>query len=417
MAEHLHVNHSVRASSVLVLTVALLLAGGCAGKPATTTEQKLSFWPTAPDQPRVQFLTGFARSSDVTEKRSAFDTAIYGKEAELPIVNPYSVAMHKGRIYVCDTENRGVVVLDLKARLVKVMGRAGGAELLQAVDIAIAPDGTKYVADKPKGRIVVFDANDRYVQAFSPPELDPISVAVSGDELFVSDFSARQVKVLNRSSGELIRTIGTQGREDGQFFRPLSVRVDKDGHVLVSDVFKCRIQRFTREGEFIDAVGRIGNRPGDFARPKHMAIDSNGLTYVVDASFNNVQIFDEKLKVLMFFGAPGPHPGGMRLPAGICISEDPEDIELFRRYIHPAFDAQRLVLVTNQSTQSKVAVYAQGELKPGRTLADLGTNAVTKEAGIAPPGARDNLRGPDSPDAEPTAEPATPAGPATQPGR
>jgi hypothetical protein len=68
----------------------------------------------------------------------------------------------------------------------------------------------------------------------------------------------------------------------------------------------------------------------------------------------------------------------MSLPAGIDVHGD--DLELFEPDIHPAFEAQRLVLVTNQFGLNKVSVYALGRLREGRTIADIAPFA----AAVAP---------------------------------
>jgi hypothetical protein len=127
------------------------------------------------------------------------------------------------------------------------------------------------------------------------------------------------------------------------------------------------------------AFGQVGNRAGDFVRPKHMAIDSQGMIYIVDAAFNNVQVFDEKGKIAGFFGSLGTHPGAMDLPAGLWVTES--DMDLFQQYVHPAFEARRLVIVSNQFGPNKIAVYAEGHLKPGKTLADIraGRTSVVEE--------------------------------------
>ena len=77
--------------------------------------------------------------------------------------------------------------------------------------------------------------------------------------------------------------------------RVLRVAVDKDGFVWVSDVMRCRVQKFTRSGEFVLGFGQSGNKPGDFVRPKHLRAAADGSVYVVDASFNNVQVLREML--------------------------------------------------------------------------------------------------------------------------
>ena len=81
------------------------------------------------------------------------------------------------------------------------------------------------------------------------------------------------------------------------------------------------------------------------------------------------QVFDGKGKIVGFFGLKGTYPGSMDLPAGLCIVDS--DLDLFQQYLHPAFDAKQLVVVSNQFGPSKISVYAVGQLKPGKTVADV----------------------------------------------
>jgi DNA-binding beta-propeller fold protein YncE len=379
------VRHSptVRLNFVAGLIVLSLLAIGGCGQQQPVAEQKTwTFWPAPPDAPRVQFLTAYNTSEDVSSARSKFDEMLYGKTPELAIIKPYGIACWNGRIYVTDLRSPGVTVLDVRQQQTRVMGSGGAADVKKAIDIAIAPDGTKYVIDSTDNTIAVFDPAERYLRTIILPDFNPVGVAVYGSELFVADFQGAIVKVLDASSGQIVRTIGKPGPNDGEFVRPLSMRFDREGNLLVGDVFKCRIQKFTRDGKFLMAFGQIGNRAGDFVRPKHMDVDSTGLLYVVDAAFSNVQVFDQAGKVVGFFGTKGEHPGAMDLPAGICVVES--DLDLFAPYVHPAFEAQRIIVVSNQFGASKISVYAAGQLKPGKTLADISTGRTNVAVGLEP---------------------------------
>jgi DNA-binding beta-propeller fold protein YncE len=361
------------------LVVAVGLAG-CARTTTQTTARTYSFWPPAPDPPRVQFLTGYNTSNDVATSRSKFDEMLYGKTAELVILKPYGIAWWNGRIYVTDLRTRGVTVLDLRQKQCRVMGVGGSADVKKAIDVAVGPDGTKYVIDSTDNTIVIFDPNERYVRTIILPDFNPVGLAVYNNELFVADFQGAVVKVLDVSSAQIIRTIGKPGPNDGEFVRPLSVHIDREGNLLVGDVFKCRIQKFTRDGQFLMAFGQIGSRAGDFVRPKRIDVDSDGLIYVVDAAFSNVQVFDPTGRVVGFFGTQGQHPGAMDLPAGICIVE--EELDLFQTYFHPAFQTNRIVVVSNQFGPSKISVYALGQLKPGKTVADISADRADVVAGV-----------------------------------
>jgi pyruvate dehydrogenase E2 component (dihydrolipoamide acetyltransferase) len=111
-------------------------------------------------------------------------------------------------------------------------------------------------------------------------------------------------------------------------------------------------------------------------------------------------------------------------------------LDLFQKYVHPAFEAQRLVLVTNQFGDNKVSVYAFGHLKPGKTVKDIAFSSAAVAKGVTDPktgnviGVAATQPAPDDgkasapatepaeePEAAPTAAPAAaPApAPATQP--
>jgi DNA-binding beta-propeller fold protein YncE len=227
------------------------------------------------------------------------------------------------------------------------------------------------------------DKDDHPTDRFSSKSVDPISIAVYGNELFVVDFTALVVKVLDRASGRYLRTIGSVGTEEGQFTKPLCVRVDSSGVVFVDDVLTCHVHRFSRDGKFLSMFGRTGNQAGDLVRPKHMAFDNAHNLYIVDAAFNNVQVFDNQQKVSGYFGSAGSHPGAMELPAGVFVDQSPEDVAIFQQYVHPAFQAEMLIVVTNQFGPSKVCVYAGGHLKPGKTVADITLSRAKVAPGTA----------------------------------
>ncbi len=375
---------SVCITALLLASITLL--GGCAstsstGKKIDVGNRVYSFWPQFPAEPRVQYLISYRYSSDITPSKSGLDSLIYGKDSgALPITKPYGVELWNGQIYVCDIRNPGVVVLDLTKRQTRIMTTRGLGGMAQPTDIAIADDGMKYVADALRGVIFVFDAKERHVNSFGHEGFKPVGLATDGDRLYVCDFATQSVLVLNRHDGSTITTIGGPGGEDGKFIRPLGIDVDTQGNIWVADVIKCRLQKFDAQGTLLKAVGQISDNAGSFVRPKHLAVDQQNIVYVADAAFDNVQMFNEDGRVLMFFGSGGMHPGAMNLPAGVATSST--DIALFEQYIHPAFKADSVILVTNQFGPNKVAVYALGKLREGMTVDDIASNVADMSPGV-----------------------------------
>ncbi len=375
------------------LGLALAIAGlallpsltGCAPGGGSSSDARrpetYSFWPLFPAEPRIQFLTSYRFSDDVEPVRSGLEDIIYGEERRvLPINKPYGLDMRDGRIYVCDTRNRGVIVLDLRTQETRLMGATGMARTQSPTDLAIAADGMIYVSDSARGAIFVFDKDERYVTAMGLENMRPTGIDVFGDEVFVCDFTAQGVHVFDRHTGEHLRTFGSPGDGEGEFVRPLGLGISATGTVYVSDVIQCRVQRFSPRGDYLGDFGEMGDVVGTFVRPKMLAVDGEGIVFVVDAGFANVQMFNSDDDLLMFFGSAGGHPGSMYLPAGVECYDG--DLDLFDDYVHPAFEAQRLVLVTNQFGNNKVSVYAIGQLKEGRTVQDIATVRAEQDTGM-----------------------------------
>ena len=337
----------------------VLLTAACATQPVK--REPAVYFPPAPALPRLQYLTAFNGLKDI-EEQSGFDRFVVGEKLNLELDKPYGVAMHDGKIYVCDT-NTTVIVLDLKKKLFSSMaGAVGPGRLSQPVNISIEADGTKYVTDPVRGQVVVFDRNDAYLRAIGEPGTwKPVDAVPFGDRLYVADNANGVVKVFDKLSGELLKSIGDQGDPAERLDRPTNLAFDAKGNLYVTDVGRFQVVKFDRDGHFQSTIGKVGDSPGHFARPKGTAVDREGRLYAVDAAFNNVQIFSPEGRLLMFFGDAGLGPGGLMLPAKVAIDE--QNIALFSAYAAPEFEIEYLVLVTSQFGDRKVSVYGFGHEK------------------------------------------------------
>ena len=384
-----HTNAACRTATaicVAAIAAAMLSLTGCSSSPDAGgfVPQDYAFWPVLPADPRVQYLRSYRSSLDISPRRdNAFSKMVFGDDegaSAAGINKPYGVAMRDAKIYVCDSRNNSLTVLDLKRKQMRLVGMTGFNQLSNPVDVAIADDGMIYVADNERGGVLVFDAQERFAKAMGHDGLRPVGLEVFGDRLYVCNLANQQVEIFDRMSGEMIGAFGGPGDEDGQFRVPLGIDIDKEGFVYVCDMMRCRIQKFTPDGELVAAVGALGDVAGSFARPKQIAVDSDGIIYVVDASFNNVQMFNADFELLMAFGSAGTFPGAMNLPAGICVDED--SVRYLEQFAHPGFDPVRLVVVTNQFGPDKVAVYAFGHRREGWTVADLSENSADVSEGV-----------------------------------
>lgn len=339
---------------------------------ATRPEGPLLFFPAPPAQPRVQFLTWASGAEQVEPPKTAFEDFILGEEptARRMIDKPYGVAARDGVVYVCDTKGLCLCRLDFKNQTYSVLGDRGPGRLRKPINIVVDPLGYKFVVDPVRQQLVVFGPDDAYVTAFDIPKpCRPVDVAFYENELYVLDNDETcQIVVLDRSSGEVLRTIGGPGGEGGQFKIPNSLCIDPDGYLYVSDTHNWRIQKLTREGKFIWSRGTPGYRLGQFGRPRGIRAGPDGIIYLVDGATEIVQMFDSDGQVLMRFGGPGNVPGSLVLPS--TLATDAASLPYFQQHIHKDFDAQYLLFVANQYGPHLVSVYAFGSFPEGYRLSE-----------------------------------------------
>ena len=347
----------------LFLLGALVLAvAGCAA-PKKAEKPASIFYPDPPELARIQFLTSFTGAKDIDLPKSAFEVFVTGEKAnEKRLDKPYGIAVHNGRIYVCDT-NQTVMVFDLeKSSYGPLPGAQGIGKLLQPVNISIDADGSKYVVDTFRKQVVVFDRNDLYAKTFGTPQgWKPTDAVPYEDRLYVSDIQNGQVVVLDKGTGNVVKKFGQQGEAGERLQLPTNLAFDRDGILYVSDAGKFQIFKFDRDGHFRGTIGRHGSEPGAFARPRGLGIDRENRLYAVDAAFENIQIFSTEGQLLLFFGKAGRGPGGMYLPAKVAV--DYGHRKYFEKYVDPGFDAEYLLFTTNQFGDRMVNVYAVGKEK------------------------------------------------------
>ncbi|UCF41357.1 MAG: hypothetical protein JSW43_03225, partial [Gemmatimonadota bacterium] len=184
----------------------------------------------------------------------------------------------------------------------------------------------------------------------------PGDVFVTENRIWISDYAIRGVRVFDRSSWEYLYSFpdSVQPRDPGGLARPANLFVWRD-EVYVSDQLGAKVEVYSTDGDHLRTIGSRGVGFGQFSLPKGLAVDEAGRIYVVDARFENVQIFDNDGRLLTFFGGPYRGPGYMSLPAKVTV--DYAHLDYFRPYVHPQFELEHLIFVTNQSGPDRISVY------------------------------------------------------------
>jgi DNA-binding beta-propeller fold protein YncE len=199
------------------------------------------------------------------------------------------------------------------------------------IDLTIDGDGTIYVLDRAGSdtplrirdkRITRFTADEQYLGSIvigGMPErgmLWPASIAIGGDNIYVSDEALHRINILSKD-GRFLGYWGAHGSGEGQFDRPSGIAFDLQGNLLVADAMNHRIQRYTGEGRFLGGWGSRGRADGMFNLPWGLAVDAKGSIYVADWGNDRIQKFDAGGKHLASFGSSGQGDGQFLRPSAV----------------------------------------------------------------------------------------------------
>ncbi|MBF0181830.1 MAG: 6-bladed beta-propeller [Magnetococcales bacterium] len=326
------------------LGLVLLLLAGCKGEEGVVTEAvKALVFPEPPDTARFYYERTLYGAKDVqpTEvdedllslrEMLTGDASPGGGEG---FGKPFGVAAAKGRIYVGDTVNRTVMMLDpAQGRMVEI-GKEDPGVLAKPMGLRLDAAGNLYVMDGTRKEVLVYDRDGKYQRAIGHGDSfdHPSSVAVNpqGTRLYALDTGAvkgkdenHSVRVYDIASGKHLFNIGKRGDKDGEFNLARDLEFGPDGLLYVVDGGNFRVQVFDQDGKFVRKFGAVGRRLGQFARPKGIAIDKENNLYISDASHANFQIFDKEGQLLMFIGSRGKESERAKylLPSMIALDED-----------------------------------------------------------------------------------------------
>jgi predicted membrane-bound mannosyltransferase/sugar lactone lactonase YvrE len=152
--------------------------------------------------------------------------------------------------------------------------------------LAVAPDGTLYVADSRNNRIQHLAADGKVIQTWGT-----------------------------------FADVAKGNAPGGTFNEPWGVAVAKDGSVYVTDTWNHRVEKFSADGKFQTMWGYFGQaeKPDALWGPRGIAVDSKGRVFVVDTGNKRVAIFGPNGEAVSSFGTAGIDPGQFDEQVGIAF--------------------------------------------------------------------------------------------------
>jgi len=172
----------------------------------------------------------------------------------LTLKQPTGIAFSsvKNEIWVAETANHRLVVLDEKGKIKRIFGTRGKGwgEFNFPTYIWIDKNGSIYINDSMNFRI----------QILSP-------------------------------EGVVKTVFGEAGDATGYFASSKGIATDSYGHIYIVDALFHTVQIFNKDGHFLYKFGQHGKNDGEFSMPTGIFIDNENMIYVADSFNSRIQIF------------------------------------------------------------------------------------------------------------------------------
>ncbi len=178
--------------------------------------------------------------------------SVFGDTLTLNQPTGIAYARNTGEVWVLETREHRLLVLNEHGRLLKTIGGrgTGPGQFNFPTHLWIDNQGRVYVVDSMNFRVQIFDGQGNWLSMF-----------------------------------------GKAGDATGYFARPKGIATDSHGNIYVADALFHAVQIFNNKGEFLYNFGQQGRGKGDFWLPNGIYIDTNDYIYVADSYNSRVQVF------------------------------------------------------------------------------------------------------------------------------
>lgn len=197
-----------------------------------------------------------------------------------------------GLIYVADTWNHRIVVLDPQGTVVRELGEKG-----VITDTGDSPDPSVET-----GRF-----------------FGPRGVAVANGEIYVVDTGNERVQVFAQD-GTFLRAFGGAGSESGKLTEPTGIAIGPDGNVYVADSGNGRISVFTTSGQLVKEIPVL-QWQNQADRINYLAFGPKGLLFATDPGRAEIEVFDPATGNQVYAGN-GDSGQKLSRPIGIAVGTD-----------------------------------------------------------------------------------------------
>jgi uncharacterized protein (TIGR03663 family) len=244
----------------------------------------------------------------------SFADAAQGAAPGGTFYEPWGIAVASdGSVFVADTWNHRIQKFTADGQFITTWGYFGQAEAPEAFwgprDIALDAKGRLYVTDTGNKRIVIFDQNGNYIAQFGKAGFDPgefdeqVGLAITAEgEIYITDTWNQRIQVFTFDEttlqGIYLRSWEVAAWSGQSIENKPYIAVDARGHVFITEPENFRVLEFTGTGEFVRGWGGYSPSSDGFSLPSGIEVDADGHVWVSDAGNNTVLRFTLPEEVL-----------------------------------------------------------------------------------------------------------------------
>lgn len=196
-------------------------------------------------------------------------------------------------------------------------------------DLVVDGDNNIWYVDNQNFRVVKIDQSGNILREVGREGSDwgefvsPLTSITIDDENNLYVLSQNEIYKLD-SNGAMIDKWDLYGNDDNQLSVARGIKYDSvTNSILVADWGNHKVVSYTKEGDYRFKIGGTqGSTNGKFDHPWSLTTDSTGRIYVVDGDNHRVQVFNKNGVYQFKFGTNGSGDGEFDFPKDVVILGD-----------------------------------------------------------------------------------------------
>lgn len=254
----------------------------------------------------------------------------YHGQPDLRMPTAVTVA-EDGTVYVVDGVRDRILVFAPSGEFREEIVKVGEQPLARPISAKVDRAGVLWIADTGNGRVVARAPDGSLLREIvcptpsgsaTAPEVTDVAVSGDGRTVWLADNHNHHLVKFDLETKES-RFLGGVGEALGQFYHPFMLAADAAGDVLlVSEPVGGRVQVYNAQGQAVSTLGTFGVDVGDLYRPKGIAVDGDGNVWVADGTMGVIQVFAITGNVLDMVRDATGAPLKLDMPCGIALDRD-----------------------------------------------------------------------------------------------